>query len=137
MLVLDPVPLLIDVHRALRRDGKLFIQLWPFFHSEHGSHLWEWDPAGFVQLVGDIDAVEAGVRADLAHDAEWAAARIEESRELNRVTLDELQRALMAGGFYVSKLELVTNAFHLPRALARYPLSMVAIGGALLIANPV
>src|SRR5206468_13118666 len=37
--ILDPVPLLREVHRVLTDDGVLFIQLWPFYDSEHGTHL--------------------------------------------------------------------------------------------------
>lgn len=134
--VLDPVAVLREVRRVLRPTGVLMIQLWPFFHSQHGSHLWEWSSAGFVQLLeGQQDAVETEVRQDLADDPDWADARIEESRTLNRITLDDLHRALLAGGFYVSKLELMTNALHIPRELARHSLAELSIGGVKLTAS--
>jgi SAM-dependent methyltransferase len=134
--VLDPVAVLREVRRILRPNGLLMIQIWPLFHSQHGSHLWEWNTDGFAQLCdGGLRATEEQVRADLADDPTWAEARIEESQTLNRVTLDELHRALLAGGFYVSKLELLTNAVHVPRELARYPLSSLGIAGVKLLAS--
>ena len=36
----DPVGLLGEVSRVLKPDGYLFLQLWPFYDSEHGGHLW-------------------------------------------------------------------------------------------------
>jgi phytanoyl-CoA hydroxylase len=135
--IIDPVAVLREIRRVLRPDGVLMVQLWPFFASQHGSHLWEWSSEGFAQSIeGKQAAVEEQVRQDLADDIEWADARIEESRTLNRITLDELNRAMLAGGFYVSKLELMTNAFHMPRELARFRLSSLAIAGAKLLANP-
>ena len=135
--ILDPVAVTREIRRVLRPNGVLMIQLWPFFHSEHGSHLWEWSPEGFVQLLdGRQAAVEQEVADDLAAEPDWAQARIEESRTLNRINLDDLHRALLAGGFYISKLEVMTNPFHVPRELARHSLSSLAIGGAKLVANP-
>lgn len=134
--VLDPVTVLREVRRILRPQGLLMVQIWPLFHSEHGSHLWEWDAHGFAHLRDSgLRVTEEQVRADLADDPAWAEARIEEARTLNRITLDELNRALLAAGFYVSKLELLTEAVHLPRELARYPLASLGIAGVKLLAS--
>lgn len=135
--VLDPVGVLREVRRVLRPDGLLMIQLWPFFLSQHGSHLWDFDSAGFVQLLDRrFQEVEEQVRSDLAADPDWAEARLEEARTLNRITLDDLHRALLAGGFYVSKVELLHNALHVPRELACHSLSDLLIGGVKLVAGP-
>lgn len=134
--VLQPVGVLREVRRILRPDGVLFIQIWPLFHSQHGSHLWEWNTEGFAHLRdGGLRATEQQVIADLADDPAWAEARVEEAQTLNRITLDELHRALLAAGFYVSKLELLADAVHLPRELARYPLSSLGVAGVKLLAS--
>ncbi len=35
----DPATVLAEIRRVLRPDGVLFLQLWPFYHSQHGAHL--------------------------------------------------------------------------------------------------
>src|SRR5262249_23831111 len=35
----NPVDVLREINRILTRDGVLFLQLWPFYFSERGSHL--------------------------------------------------------------------------------------------------
>lgn len=61
--------------------GEVMIQLWPFFHSEHGGHLW--DRESFHHLL---------VR-DLRDDI-----------ELNGIHLDSLQSALLSGGLAPTKV---------------------------------
>ena len=58
-----------------------------------------------------------------------------EFRSLNRITLDELQRCILAAGFDISKFELYTNPVHLTADLARYPLSQLGISGVKLLAS--
>jgi SAM-dependent methyltransferase len=134
--VLEPIDLLRDVNRVLRRGGVLMIQLWPFFHSEHGSHLWQFFPEGFVQLLRDDSELEAYVRANPGPDPEWAERLLEEFRSCNRITLDGLQTALLAAEFRVSKLELITGGIHIPSGLSRYPLSQLGVAGVKLLAVP-
>jgi hypothetical protein len=42
--------LLAEIRRVLVNDGLLFIQIWPLFFSEHGSHLWPWFDEPFPHL---------------------------------------------------------------------------------------
>lgn len=128
----DPAGLCREMRRILRPGGVAFIQLWPFWASEHGSHLWEWFPGeGFLQHLHDRAELEARVRANPGPDPEWAEYMI--GAHLNRITLDDLQRAVIAAGMAVSKVELVHNSFHVPVRLAHLPLSQLAIGGVKLI----
>ncbi len=48
--VAEPVPVLREIRRVLRPDGAFFLQLWPFYFSAKGSHLWEWFPEDFHHL---------------------------------------------------------------------------------------
>ena len=59
----DPLGLLREMRRIVRPDGELFLQLWPFYHSFRGSHLWDWFPEPFHHLGQSVEEVEAGVRA--------------------------------------------------------------------------
>lgn len=131
----DPVSLLREVRRILKPSGVLMIQIWPFFHSEHGSHLHEWFPDGFAPSRFSPDEIIERVHADLADDPDWAEERIEEFRTLNRISLDELGRALLAADFFVAKLEVLGGTVHLDRDLARYPLSKLGVGGVKLLAG--
>jgi SAM-dependent methyltransferase len=135
--VSDPPGLLREIHRVLRPQGVLMIQIWPFFHSRHGSHLWQYFPEGFVQLLRDDHEIEAQVRARPGADREWAEQMLDGYRSCNRVTLDGLHAALRASRFRVSKLELLTEAFHVPPALSDLPLSLLGVSGVKLLATPV
>lgn len=135
--VTEPIDLLRDVHRVLRPNGVVMIQLWPFYHSQHGSHLWQYFPEGFVQLMRDDADIEAAVRENPGPDPEWSNHLLAEFRSCNRITLDGLQTALLAAGFRIGKLELLTQAVHVPSGLARYPLSQLGIAGVKLLAAAV
>jgi ubiquinone/menaquinone biosynthesis C-methylase UbiE len=130
----DPAAVFGEIRRVLRPHGTLMLQLWPFYHSQHGAHLEEWYPEGFVQFTKPVDEVDAEVRG-WAADAEWADYKLHEFRNLNRITLDDLQQALLSQGFRVAKLELLSHAVHIPLQLAREPLSLLGVAGVKLLAT--
>jgi SAM-dependent methyltransferase len=132
----DPVVLIREVHRILRPAGVLMIQLYPFYHSQHGSHLSHWYPEGFAQFLHDDHEIEEKVRSFSGPDREWGEAALSEYRTLNKLTLDGLQGALDRGGFRVTKLELITGSIHIPAELSKVPLSRLAVEGAKLLAVP-
>jgi SAM-dependent methyltransferase len=118
--VVQPDALLREVHRILRPDGVLMLQLWPFFYSEHGSHLWHWFEGGFVHLRHSLEEVETTLRADKETDPSWIETKLEHYRELNGMNLDGLHRAILGAGLYVTKLELLSHAVHLTPELNRW-----------------
>ena len=133
--VREPISVLREIRRILRPDGFMFLQLWPFYHSERGSHLWDWFPEGFHHLGASeqeiADAMRAGDREEMR---EYMLA---EYRTLNRIDLDGLQRAILAGGMTIRQVELVSHRVMIPPELMRYPLSQLTIGGVKLLATPV
>jgi SAM-dependent methyltransferase len=131
----EPICVLREVRRILKPSGIFFLQLWPFYYSERGSHLWEWFP-GFHHLVDDSDEIERIVR-ERSDRPEWSEYMLREFRDLNRITVDELQLAMQVAGLEVRKFELLTNPVHVPSEALRYPLSTLGITGVKLLAAPV
>jgi ubiquinone/menaquinone biosynthesis C-methylase UbiE len=131
----EPVSMFTEIRRILQPQGVLFLQLWPFYFSERGSHLWEWFPQGFHHLLArDEDIVDA-VRNANRHPPDVTEYMLDEFRQLNRITADELQRSMLAGGLAVRRFELLSNVVHLPAAAQRYPLTDLGITGIKLIAT--
>ena len=54
----DPTAVLKEIKRILKPEGLLFLQLWPFYFSERGSHLWDWFPQPFHHLLSSDDEIE-------------------------------------------------------------------------------
>jgi ubiquinone/menaquinone biosynthesis C-methylase UbiE len=135
--IAEPVSVLREARRILRPEGVLFLQLWPFYYSERGSHLWDWFPAAFHHLTQDEDEIRDGMGVAAPDAADWPKYMFDEFRHLNRITVDELQRALLAARLSVRKFELETGAVELTEELARYPLTDLGISGIKLLAVPI
>lgn len=134
----DPASLAKEIRRVLRPNGVLMIQLYPFFHSQHGSHLWPWYPEGFAQFLYSKEQIVTRVRSDPGPDSEWAEALLWEYKHLNQITLDGLQEVLRAGGLSVLKLEILSETVRVPAPVTdQFPLSQVGISGVKLLAVPV
>jgi hypothetical protein len=118
---------------VLRPEGTFFLQLWPFYHSQHGAHLDEWYPRGFVQFLDTPEGIRADVTAR-ADDQGWASYKLDEFEKLNRISVDDLGRALRTAGFTVAKLQLVHERVHLPPEVRDLDLSLVGISGVMLLA---
>jgi SAM-dependent methyltransferase len=130
----NPVQMLREVHRILKPEGIFFLQLWPFFHSQHGGHLWLTIDEPFAQLTQSPFAIERALQGEPATDPSRPAD--DEFRSLNRLTLDSLQRALLAAHLRIAKIELMAEAAHIPAELAHLPMSELAISGVKLLAVP-
>jgi 2-polyprenyl-3-methyl-5-hydroxy-6-metoxy-1,4-benzoquinol methylase len=128
----DPLGLLREMRRIVRDDGVLFLQVWPFYHSHRGSHLWDWFPEPFHHLNQSVREIEAGMGSD-----EWSQYMLAEYRTLNGVTVDELGAAVREAGFSVRELELISHRSRVPGGLDEFPLSVLGVGGVKLLAVPV
>ncbi len=131
----NPVAMLGEVRRVLKPDGFLFLQLWPFYDSEHGGHLWPHYEGAFPHLLRSDEEILREVEGRQGTDPRRAAD--DEYRSLNKITLDELQRALLVNSLCVAKLKLVTQAVHIPRQLSHRSLAALGVGGIELLANPI
>jgi len=133
----NPVAVFREIRRVLRPGGMLFLQIWPLYHSEHGAHLWQCIPDSFVHLMRGAAEIEAEVRATTKHTPEQIEEFLEVFNTLNKVTLDDLQRAILAAPMRVSKLEIQSETVHIPPELARRSLTQLGIAGVKLTAVPV
>ena len=130
----EPISLLGEMRRIMKPGGFLFLQLWPFYHSARGSHLWDWFD-DYVNLTKTEDEIVEHMRANPFQSEGWTEYMINEYRHLNRIDVDELQRSLLAAGLAVRKFELLTHTVRIPTELQRYPLSQLGIGGVKLLAS--
>jgi ubiquinone/menaquinone biosynthesis C-methylase UbiE len=134
--IADPIGVLREIRRMLRPTGHFFLQLWPFFLSAKGSHLWDWFPEDFHHLLVSDDDIAAALAASDRHSADWTSYMAREYEKLNRITLQELQRAVLASGFEVRRLELLSSPMILSPKLARYSWADLGVGGVKLLATP-
>jgi SAM-dependent methyltransferase len=130
----EPGLVLQEIRRVLTDHGVLFIQLWPFFDSAHGTHLVDWFPDGFAQFEHTDDEIRHTLRS--SGDQAMAAEMLEVYRTLNKITLDELQAAVLSAGFKIVKVSLSTETLHIPDSVGHLPLSRLAISGVKLLAIP-
>jgi ubiquinone/menaquinone biosynthesis C-methylase UbiE len=131
-----PAQVLAEIRRILRPTGVFFLQLWPFYYSERGSHLWDWFGDGFHHLTQSEVEIAAEMRRSARHSEQFTEYMLHEFRELNRITLDGLQAALLEAGLEVRRVELMSHLVNVPKGLAHVPLSQLAIAGVKLLAVP-
>jgi ubiquinone/menaquinone biosynthesis C-methylase UbiE len=134
--IANPIAVLEEVRRILRPSGHFFLQLWPFYLSAQGSHLWQWFDEDFHHLYANERDVVAEVAADDRQPREWADYMTAEFERLNRITLAELQRAVLVSGFDVIRIELISRPTVLTPTLARYAWTDLAVGGIKFLARP-
>jgi len=132
--VADPVPLLKEVRRILKPGGVFFLQVWPLFFSEHGGHLWLSDRSRFPHLRESPWKTHEDLRFAPSTDPTRPAD--DEFRSLNRLTIDGLQRALLAAGLVPARVELMTGAVHVPEDLSYLALTDLAVSGVKMVAVP-
>jgi SAM-dependent methyltransferase len=132
--VSEPVLMFQEIHRILKPDGVLFLQLWPFYSSQHGGHAWMTIPEPFAHLRRSPFDMEQTLRGRQGTDATRTAD--DEFRSLNRITLDSLQRALLLAHLRVAKVAVIGDVLHVPLEVAHEPLSDLAIAGVKLLAVP-
>lgn len=99
--VFDPVPLVKSVYRVLKPGGTFFVQVWPLWHSEWGAHLFD----GFERwshLVESRDEILSKFSHPL-HKISFDSCA--------RTSIEEMQRAFLAGRFETVLVELISTPF--------------------------
>lgn len=133
--VSKPTEMFKEIQRILKPDGKLFLQIWPFYYSEHGGHLWmTYRDEPYPHLLRSDREITERTRFEAGTDPTRSGQ--DEFHSLNRLTIDGLQRAMLAGGLLITKLQLLSEPVHLPPEAALRPLSALGISGVKLLATP-
>ncbi|RNM13789.1 class I SAM-dependent methyltransferase [Nocardioides pocheonensis] len=131
--VTHPRPLLAEVLRVLRPGGVFFLQVWPLWFSEHGSHLWPFFDETFVHLTKSPEEIRAHLDERLG-SGPLASGMFDLYQSCNRLTVDDIQAALRAVGFHLGMVRLSGSAIHVPPQLQDVPVSKLAIEGFSIIA---
>ena len=133
--VSEPLAMFKEIRRILRPDGFLFLQLWPFYYSDHGGHLWLTHGGGFPHLLSPDDEIIASLEGKTGTDARRPAD--DEYLSLNRLTLNELAGLMGEAGLSVRRAELISETVNLPTDLsADLPMSDLLTSGVKLLAVP-
>jgi SAM-dependent methyltransferase len=132
--VSQPVRMLQEISRVLKPDGYLVLQIWPLFGSQHGGHAWMAVEEPFAHLMRSPFDMRDELRGRQGTDPTRTAD--DEFASLNRLTLDELQRALLVAHLRVSKVELIAETVHIPPELVHRPLVDLVVSGVKLLAVP-
>lgn len=133
--VSNPVAVLGEMRRILRPGGFMFLQIWPLYFSQRGSHMWNWYPEGWEHLTQSHQEIKSEVASELYDNHDLLEAMNIDFDTLNRITLDELQRSISAAGFKIRRIGLQADVIDIPESLLRYRLSDLAISGVKLIAT--
>jgi ubiquinone/menaquinone biosynthesis C-methylase UbiE len=130
-----PIDMLAEIRRVLAPDGVFFLQLSPFYYSAKGSHLWEWFPEDYHHLQRAESEIVEELHASDLKPTHWTRMMGREFQHLNRITVDELQRSMLAAGFVVRRLELLASPARLTPELRRYSWLDLGVSGIKLIAT--
>jgi SAM-dependent methyltransferase len=130
----QPIIMLQEIRRILKPDGVLFLQIWPFFGSQHGGHLWQSVDDSFAHLIRSPFELEDELKGKRGTDPSRSAD--DEFRSLNRITVEGLQRALLAARLRIAKVQLLAETTHIPPALSALRLCDLGISGIKLLASP-
>lgn len=130
--VFDLESMASEIRRILKPGGSLFVQLWPFYDSQWGSHLWDFCQP-FHHLLNSLEESQAIAHQLHDHSNPRHTDVIKQSHHLNRIKLDDLQKHFQSVGLLPRKVFLYSETVHIPEALATRPISELLISGVKMI----
>lgn len=132
--VSDPVRVLSEIRRILRPRGYMFLQIWPLYHSQRGSHLWKWYPNGWEHLQKPHAELRQELDTFTEGQENLRDSTLIDFDTLNRITLTQLQNAVTAAGLKIRRVAATADTIDVPEDLLRYPISDLMISEIRLLA---
>lgn len=128
---------LAEISRVLKPGGHAFIQVFPWFHCLHGSHLTDWIAEPYFQLRRPIEWVRMELEKQAA--AKPASAdfilghMFTEYRSLNKRSAREFHAEVRHAGFQVVKAKLISYEQDLSEAPVETDFADLMISGTLML----
>ena len=130
--VSEPLKMLNEIRRIMRPTGTLMLQLWPFYYSDHGGHLWLTHGGGFPHLMSPDDELMSSLKDKTGTDARRPAD--DEFLSLNHLTLNELGDLMLTAGLKTARAELISEAVTIPSEIEDVALTDLLVSGVKLLA---
>ena len=126
--------ILRETRRTMKPDGVLYAEVGPLFLGPFGGWLAS-DVAPYDHLLLDGPAFETRI-ARAAGSPEHAVALIDRFRRLNRLTVDELQNALLGAGLQIEWTRITTTAMAIPPSLQHIAIHDLLTSAVTVVARP-
>lgn len=130
----QPQQVMSEVRRVLRPGGYMFLQIWPLYRSQRGSHLWSWFPEGWEHLTQSKEELRASFLTLSGTTPELQEATLADFDSLNRLSLSELQRLILSAGLTIRRVQLQSDLIDVPKQLQGYDLADLTTSGVKLLA---
>lgn len=136
----DVLPVLREARRVVKPQGRVFIQVYPWFHCFWGSHLTDYIDEPYFHLRRPLEWVQAKLQEYAATHADQAefilGHMLPEYRKLNRYSARLFLRDVMEAGFSIETLESVTKDDHIAAAPPDVPLADLIACGTFALLRP-
>ena len=133
--VANPVVVMQEIHRILRPGGLMFLQIWPLYHSQRGSHLWNWYPDGWEHLQKSSNELRKEFIEKFDMDEALKKEMLVDYDSLNRITVDQIQKAILASGLVIRRVKLQSDVIDVPESLNHLSLNDLTTSGIKILAQ--
>ena len=139
--VQDIKSVLREMHRVLKPDGKVFVQVYPWFYSRYGSHLTDWIHEPFFHVTQSEEWVKSRldqfVSTSGRTDGFIDVYMYSEYKNLNRISPSLLYKVARECGFVIAKARIISHDEDLSQAPAGVEFADLMIAGTMMLMHKV